>query len=206
MKKLGILGAGGHARVVADAAEISGWAEISLFDDAWPNTIRGPWPIVGSGRDLVTRLAEFDGIIVAIGANAVRLGKQRLLVERGARIVSVIHPAAIVSQHAHLGLGSVVFAGAVINPGVETGHAVIVNTAATIDHDCRLGAGVHISPGAHIAGGVQIGDEAWIGIGSSVKELVSIGARSRVGAGAAVVASIADETTVVGVPARSLEK
>src|SRR5690606_5139306 len=103
-------------------------------------------------------------------------------------------------------LGNVVFAGAVINPGVETGHAVIINTSATIDHDCWLGAGVHISPGAHVAGGVQIGDEAWVGIGSSVKELVSIGARSKVGAGAAVVASIADETTVVGVPARPLEK
>lgn len=205
MKKLGILGAGGHARVVADAAEMLGWAEISLFDDAWPKTIKGPWPIVGSGQDLETRLAEFDGVIVAIGSNAVRLGKQRRLVQRGARIVSIIHPAAIVSRHAHLGLGSVVIAGAVINTGVETGHAVIINTAATIGHDCRLGAGVHISPGANLAGGVQIGDEAWIGVGSSVKELVSVGARSRVGAGAAVVASIADGTTVVGVPARPLK-
>lgn len=205
MKKLAILGAGGHARVVADAAEVLGWDEISLFDDAWPNIAPGPWPVIGSGQDLEARFAEFEGVTVAIGANAVRLRKQRSLVGRGARIVSIIHPAATVSRHARLGLGIAVFAGAVINPGVETGHAVIINTAATIDHDCRLGDGVHISPGAHLAGGVQIGDETWVGIGASVKELVSIGPRSKVGAGAAVVASIPEGTTVVGVPARYLE-
>lgn len=206
MKRLAILGAGGHARVIADAAEAYGWAEISLFDDAWPNVSQGPWPVIGAGSDLEARLAEFDGVVVAIGANPARLNKQRRLVERGARLVSIIHPAATVSRHACLGSGSVVFAGAVINPGVETGDATIINTAATIDHDCRLGHGVHISPGAHVAGGVKIGDETWIGIGASVRELVSIGARVMVGAGSAVVKHVADDLTVVGVPARPLQK
>jgi sugar O-acyltransferase (sialic acid O-acetyltransferase NeuD family) len=206
MKRLAILGAGGHARVVADAAEAYGWAEISLFDDAWPNVAAGPWPVLGSGSDLEARLVQFDGVVIAIGANAVRLDKQRRLLERDAPLVSIIHPAATVSRHALLGAGSVVFAGAVINPGVETGNAVIINTAATIDHDCRLGDAVHISPGAHVAGGVRIGDESWIGIGASVKELISIGARVKVGAGSAVVASIADNMKVVGIPARPLQK
>lgn len=206
MRRLAILGAGGHARVVADAAEAYGWAEISLFDDAWPQVTQGPWSVIGTGSDLELRLAEFDDVIVAIGANSVRLDKQRRLVERGAHLVSIIHPAATVSRHARLGVGSVVFAGAVINPGVETGDAIIINTAATIDHDCRLGDGVHISPGAHVAGGVQIGDETWIGVGASVRELVSIGARARVGAGAAVVSSITEGLTVIGVPARPIQK
>ena len=204
MKSLAVLGAGGHARVVADAAERGGWRMISLFDDAWPHVASKTWPVIGSSSDLEIRLAEFDGVIVAIGANAVRLSKQRRLVECGARMVSIIHPAATVSRYANLGLGSVVFAGAVINPGVETGEAVIINTAATVDHDCRLGDAVHLSPGAHLAGGVQVGAEAWVGIGASIKEEISIGARAKVGAGAVVVTSVAENLIVVGVPARPL--
>lgn len=206
MKRLAILGAGGHARVVADAADASGWAEISLFDDAWPISASGPWPIIGTGGDLERRLTEFDGVVVGIGSNSARWRKYCRLVELRAPLVSVIHPAATVSRHALLGLASVVFAGAVVNPGVETGEAVIINTGATVDHDCRLGHGTHISPGAHIAGGVSIGDEAWIGVGASVRELLSIGARTRVGAGAAVVNSIGEDLTVIGVPARPLQK
>lgn len=206
MKRLAILGAGGHARVVADAAESCGWSEIHLFDDSWPNIAPAPWPVIGSGSDLEARLSEFDGVIVAIGVNAVRLSKQQLLAERGARMVSIIHPAATVSRHARVGLGNAVLAGAVINPGVETGEAVIINTSATVDHDCWLDDAAHLSPGAHLAGGVRVGAEAWIGIGASVKELVSIGARATVGAGAAVVNSISDNSTVVGVPARPLRR
>lgn len=206
MRRLAILGAGGHARVVADAAEASGWTEISLFDDAWPNVPPGPWPVVGTGSDLDTRLAEFEGVVVGIGVNTIRLAKQHRLAECGARLVSILHPAATVSRHACLGPGSVIFAGGVINPGTETGDAAIINTAATVDHDCRLGHGVHISPGAHVAGGVTIGDRAWIGVGASVRESVSIGADVTVGAGSAVVNSIADDLTVVGAPARPIQK
>lgn len=206
MKRLAVLGAGGHACVVADAAECCGWRTISLFDDEWPHVAARAWPVIGSSSDLENRLAEFDGVIVAIGANAVRLSKQRRLVDRGARIVSIIHPMATISRHATLGPGSVVFAGAVINAGAETGEAVIVNTAATVDHHCRLGDAVHLSPGAHLAGGVQIGAEAWVGVGASVKEEISIGARAKVGAGAAVVTSVPENSIVVGVPARPLRK
>ena len=206
MNRLAILGAGGHARVVADAAEACGWLEIILFDDAWPDVPQEPWPVLGVGSDLETRLADFDGVVVAIGANSVRLDKHRRLTRLGAQMTSIIHPAATVSRHTVLGPGSVVFAGAVINPGVQIGHAAIINSAATIDHDCRLGHGVHVSPGANIAGGVEIGNETWVGIGASVRELVSIGARAIVGAGCAVVASIPDDLTVIGVPARPLQK
>jgi sugar O-acyltransferase (sialic acid O-acetyltransferase NeuD family) len=205
MKRLAILGASGHGKVVADTALSAGWAEVVFFDDGWPGLqANGHWPVVGDTRSLMERLAGFDGAIVAIGRNEVRLEKTRALERAGAKLVSLVHPSAVISTHAVVGPGSVVFAGAVIQVDSRLGKACIVNTGATLDHDCTLGDAVHICPGVNLAGGVQVGDLAWVGIGSSVKQLVRIGSRVTVGAGAAVISDVADGDTVVGVPARAL--
>lgn len=207
MKRLGILGASGHGKVVADAALCAGWDELVFFDDEWPR-IRtvGPWTIAGVAADLIRSRADFDGAVVAIGNNRTRIGKQRELVAAGVNIASVVHPAAVVSRFATIGLGSVVFAGAIINPFAILGSACIVNTGATVDHDCVLADGVHISPGAHLGGAVQLGERTWIGIGAAVRHGISIGADVIVGAGAAVIKDIVDKETVTGVPAQPMNK
>ena len=96
------------------------------------------------------------------------------------------------------------FAGVVVNPGATIGDGVILNTGCSIDHDCVLDECVHVSPGARLAGTVSVGQLSWIGIGASVKQSIHIGCNVRVGAGAAVVSDIGDDTTVVGVPAKTL--
>jgi sugar O-acyltransferase (sialic acid O-acetyltransferase NeuD family) len=206
MGTLAILGAGGHGRVVADCAEAAGWTEISLFDDRPSPETREAWPIGGAGADLIARLSTFQGVVVGIGDNAARVEWQRRLAASGGHLVSLVHPRATVSSYATLGVGSVVFAGAVVNIGARLGQAVIVNTGATVDHDCDLADGVHVSPGAHLAGGVRIGGMSWVGIGAVIREGITIGQRVRIGAGAVVVESVGDDLTVVGNPARPLEK
>lgn len=206
MKKLAILGASGHGKVLADTAEYCGWRDITFFDDAWPSvTNNGVWAVIGTCNQLLERVREFDGVIVAIGNNAVRQAKQTTLIQHGAILLTLIHPAAYVSCHATVGAGTVVFAGAVLNAGARVGLGGILNTGCSVDHDCVLGDFVHISPGARLAGGVVAGDRTWIGIGACVKQMLTIGAAGVVGAGAAVVADVAEGTTVVGVPARVLK-
>jgi len=206
-RRLAILGASGHGKVVADAAQAGGWASIEFFDDAWPErSSNGVWPVIGNGAQLLDRISEFDGVIVAIGTNAVRRQKLERLRNQGAALVSIVHPSAVVSPHAVLGEGSVVFAIAVVNAFSRIGEGAILNTGCSVDHDCDLGACVHVSPGARLAGGVTVGDESWIGIGASVRQLVAIGTQVVVGAGAAVVSDISDNMTVAGVPARELVK
>ncbi|BBR52934.1 MULTISPECIES: acetyltransferase [Pseudomonas] len=206
MKKLAILGASGHGKVVADTAEACGWTEIVFFDDVWPSrTSNGVWAVVGTGEDFFARAHEFDGVVVAIGNNAIRQSKLAALVQQGAKPATLVHPAAYVSLHATVGAGSVVFAGAVLNPGARVGMGAILNTGCSIDHDCILADAVHISPGARLAGGVVIGPCSWVGIGACVKQMIKIGADVVVGAGAAVVADVSDRMTVVGVPARALK-
>lgn len=203
MKRLAILGASGHGKVVADTAEVCGWTEVLFFDDVWPSlTSNGVWDVVGRGQDLFEIAHEFDGVLVAIGNNAIRQAKLTALVQHGATLATLMHPQAYVSRHANVGAGSVVFAGAVLNAGASVGVGGILNTGCSVDHDCFLADAVHISPGARLAGGVTIGECSWVGIGACVKQLISIGANVVVGAGAAVVSDVGEGMTVVGVPAR----
>ncbi|MBE0484498.1 MAG: acetyltransferase [Bacterioplanes sp.] len=206
MKRLAILGASGHGKVVAEIAELNGW-DVVFFDDAFPSvTGLAHWSVIGNTDDLLTDLQCFDGCFVAIGNNRIRLDKQRMLAKKGATLPVLIHPSAVVSRYAKVEAGCVVMAGAVINPFALVQQACIVNTAATIDHDCVLAEGVHISPSANLAGAVSVGACSWVGIGASVKQCLKIGANVVVGAGAAVVLDIADNLTVVGVPAKVLIK
>ena len=203
MRKLALLGAGGHGKVVADSALCAGWQEVVFYDDAWPRVQScGPWPVAGNSEQLRLDMAGFDGVVVTIGNNAVRLDKQRWLQQGGAALVSVVHPAACVSRYASIGPGSVVMAGAVLNIDAKLGKACIINTGATVDHDCQLADGVHVSPGAHLSGEVQVGQASWIGVGAAIKQGVTLGERVMVGAGAVVIRSVADDVTVVGNPAR----
>jgi sugar O-acyltransferase (sialic acid O-acetyltransferase NeuD family) len=205
MKRLALLGASGHGKVVCDAAQRVGWQEVTFFDDRWPEIATiGAWPVVGTTADLLRSLGAFDGVVIAIGHNRTRLEKQRAVTAAGGTLVTVIHPAAIVSRYAKVGPGSVVFAGAILQAFAIVGTGCIVNTAATVDHDCILADGVHVSPGAHLGGGVVVGEASWIGIGANVRHGVRIGAEVTIGAGAAVVANVSDGLTMAGVPARPL--
>lgn len=202
MRKLAILGASGHGKVVADCAGLCGWQEVLFFDDAWPQLQQnGHWSVIGGTDDLMHALAQYDGVLVAIGNNRIRQQKLTLLRDAGAALITLIHPAATVSAFASLGQGTVVFAGAVINVDARIGEGAIINTCASVDHDCVLGDAVHVSPGAHLAGAVSIGDRSWIGVGAVIRQLISVGDDVTVGAGAVVVKNVEAGRTVVGVPA-----
>ena len=204
--KLLVAGAGGHGRVVADAALATGdYSSVSFLDDqvSVRATIEG-WPIVGALSQLEALSSAFDAFVAGIGDPALRirlLGRAR---SAGLRCVTVVHPAATVSTFSSIGAGTVVFAGACINVGVRTGEACIINTGATVDHDCELADGVHVCPGVHLAGNVVIGARTWIGIGAVAKQGIRIGANATIGAGAVVIRDVPDNATVVGNPAREL--
>ena len=207
MKALAIVGAGRHARVVAECAELLGASRIGLFHaDHVPGDRPDPWVLEGHEDTLIARRGDFDAFVAAIGDNARRLAAHTPLMAAGLKAATLVHPRATVSRYATIGNGSIVLAGACVVIGARLGEAVIVNTAASVDHDCVLEDGVHVSPGAHLAGNVRVGERSWIGIGAVVRQGISIGRDAVIGAGAVVVADVPDGVTVVGNPARPLER
>lgn len=199
---LAILGASGHGKVLADIAELTGWKKIVFFDDAWPEKAsNGAWQVIGNTQMLLNNINNYQGVIVAIGNNKVRQQKLKQLDTAGAKLITLIHPSATVSRYTQIGLGSVIVAGAVINPDCIIGSGAIINTCSSVGHDCTLGDAVHICPGARLAGGTEVDDRAWVGVGSSVRQLIKIGADAIIGAGSAVVKDVPASTTVMGVPA-----
>jgi sugar O-acyltransferase (sialic acid O-acetyltransferase NeuD family) len=205
IKRLLIVGAGGHAKVVADAAIASRNFELIGFVDDDPllqgRPILDGLVVLGPTRDLDNWAHEL--IVVAVGNNADRRRLFTLLSQTGERFATIVHPDASVARETTLGAGSVVFAGVVVNVHAHIGANVILNTAASVDHDSRVGDHAHIAPGAHLAGGCYVGAGTLIGIGAVLLPGRSVGSDVVIGAGAVVVNDLPDRVTAIGVPARA---
>jgi len=201
-----IVGAGGHSKVVADAAVRAGFSIRGFVDDRASTAPLPDYQLIGTIADL-TDMQSLHGrtkIAIAIGDNRTRMQVAEILALPPERYATVIDPSAVVSQHASIAEGTVVLQGAIVNAGTVVGQHAILNTGSTIDHDCRIGNYAHVSPGANIAGGVVVGEGAHLGIGTCAIPCCSVGAWSVVGAGAAVVKDIPEKCVAVGVPARAI--
>lgn len=202
--KVWILGARGHAKVVVDAIRSAHAHEIegALDDDS---TLHGESVLGIPVRGAITAESiARHGVrhaIIAIGSNQARQSIARRLAGL-VEWLTVVHPQATVAEGVLLGEGTVVFAGAVVQPDARIGRHVILNTCCSVDHDCVIEDFAHIAPGARLAGNCTVEEAVLLGIGSSVVPGLTIGAGSIVGAGAAVVANIPRRVVAVGVPAR----
>lgn len=202
-RRLLIIGAGGHGKVVADTALATGrYEDIAFLDDDPSITSVLSFKVLGRATDFERYLSEFQDAVVAIGNNHTRYHFFELLLKLGFNLPAIIHPTAFVSRFAIVARGTVVFAHAVINADTEIKEACIINTASVIEHDCYIGKACHISPSATISGGVRIGDFSWIGSGANVKNNVVIGQNVIVGLGSAVISDVSSNKTVIGVPAK----
>ncbi|MGE0254604.1 MAG: acetyltransferase [Alphaproteobacteria bacterium] len=193
-----VLGAGGHARVVADALLARRVPVLGYADPARDKGSPGPLdlPVLGGDEAVLSRPAQEVRLAIGVGSTG-DAGPRRRLYERfvaaGYGIVAVLHPEAVVARGVVVGRGAQVMAGAVVQPGTTIGANVIVNTAASVDHDCRLGAHAHIAPGAVLCGDVTVGDGAHVGAGAVVRPGVAIGAGALVGMGIIVLADVPPE-------------
>lgn len=206
-----IIGAGGHAQVIADILLLlqeqnSLYQPIGYLDDN--PTLTGQsylgLPVLGTLKSLSH--IPHDAVIIAIGDNKSRQYLFQKLQSRGEQFITACHPRAVLAPNVRIGPGAMICAGVVVNPSSAIGANVILNTSCSVDHHNQIGDHAHIAPGVHLGGQVSIGTGAFIGIGATVMPRQSIGAWSIVGAGSLVNRDVPESITVVGVPAKPLEK
>lgn len=198
--KLMILGAGGHGRVVAEIAQLSGkYTDIAFLDDKAPEA-SFPYPYIGKCEAFADHLADSD-FFIAIGNAAIRRRLQTDVETTGGNIVTLIHPSAIISHDVTIGKGTVIMAGAIVNTGAQIGDGVILNTASSVDHDCVVEDFCHVSVDAHLCGTVHLGAGTWVAAGATVINNVTICSDCLIGAGSTVVHDISTSGVYKGVPA-----
>ena len=199
-KKLVIIGASGHGKVIADIALKSGYEIAGFLDDNDSIKEVCGFPILGTTKNMYEYKDKCE-FIIAIGNNAIR---EKIATTCDVKWATLIHPTAVLGINVQIGKGTVIMANAVINPCANIGRHCIINTGAIVEHDNDLADYVHISPNATLAGTVCIGRGVHIGVGSCVKNNVTITDDVTVGAGASVVKDITEAGVYVGVPARRM--
>ncbi len=208
-KKIVIIGAGGHAKVIADIIlqnikhgadlELKGFLDDSYVEDECKAYFGKP--VIGK-LEKISELKDEAEFVIGIGSNDIR----KKISEKYPDLsyFTSIHPTAIIGEMVEIKQGTVIMAGVIVNPYTNIGEHCIINSGAVVEHDCSIGNHVHISPNAGLAGGVEVGDCSWVGMGSSFIQGVKIGGNVITGAGSVVIKDLAKPGIYVGVPAKKM--
>ncbi|NTU69981.1 acetyltransferase [bacterium] len=209
-KNVYIFGAGGMAREVADIIRDmpEDYKTIGFVDKDSLNKGQAlnDSIILGSIDDI--KNDKLEGSYFSCGFGEIDIKKRSALeaANIGLKAISLIHPSVIKTPFVQIGEGSIVCAGSVITNNVIIGKHTIININATIGHDSVVGDFCTVSPGCHISGRVTIGNECYIGTGAVILPNLKVGNNSVVGAGAVVTKDVPQGVTVIGIPAKVLEK
>ncbi|HBX63479.1 acetyltransferase [Sphingobacterium multivorum] len=196
MIKLGIFGAGGHAKVAIEIAELSNIEDIYLCADVVNHTSL-------FGYKIHDKVVARDKFFIAVGDNASR---KKISQRIDNNFIKLFHPNSTISKRAVIGDGTVVMSGVSINSNAKIGQHCIINTNASIDHDCVIESFVHISPNVALTGNVFVGEGTHVGVGANVIPGVKIGKWCVIGAGAVIIRDVPDYSTIVGNPGREVKK
>lgn len=191
-KKLAVIGAGGHGKVIGEIALLNQYKTIDFFDDKVSQIKNFPFRIIGNMETFENDKKKYNNFFVAIGDNKQRYDIILNLKKEKKNIISLIHPKSSVSKLSTIGAGSCVMANAVINPGTFIKEGTIINTSSSIDHDCLIEDYAHISPNCTLAGNVTVGKFSHLGAGTSVHPGIKVGQNVKTGISSKIYKDILD--------------
>lgn len=210
MRKLILVGGGGHAKSVIDVIEAGGDYQITGILDRKEKVGSQllNYSITASDEELPQLVAADQDFLITIGQITSAKLREKLfqtISALGGNLATVISPNAYLSSYARIGIGTVVMHQALVNAGAKVGNNVIINSKALIEHDATIGDHCHIATGAVVNGGISIGNQVLIGSHATIKQGVQIADGVVVGAHAYVHRNITEAGIYTGVPARKFK-
>lgn len=204
MKRIILVGAGGHAKTVVETIERTGDYEIVGF--VAPGDIGEEvylsYKIIGNDDHLGELYNKgIRHAFVCIGFMGLPSIRERLYTELkkvGFKVPIIIHPSSVVASDVTIGEGTYIGRNAIINADARIGKMCIINSAAVVEHECSIGDFSHVAVSAVICGQTAIGANVFIGANATVIQNVTIGNGSVIGAGSLVRKNIKDKTKVLG--------
>tara|TARA_B110001454_G_scaffold73272_1_gene70959 strand:- start:16691 stop:17329 length:639 start_codon:yes stop_codon:yes gene_type:complete len=206
-KPLVMIGAGGHAAVLAEILLEQNRQLIAVVS---PDLIKENSPLFGvaqiaSDEEFLTIYSPQDVELVngvgSIPRNNIRSKLSTFFTGKGYSFARVISKKAILSNFLTLGEGVQIMPGAVIQVNTVIGKNSIINTGAIVEHDCIIGANNHIAPGVTLSGGVMTDSDVHVGTGANIIQGIHIGQAAVVGAGTTISRNVPDGQILI--PARS---
>lgn len=201
--KVVVLGSGGHARAVAEAATSSGFAvEEFVGLDHNDNTFKA----------LLQRISLLDlsstSLALGVGTNHVRARLHQRVITTFPHAVfpPIIHHTAWVSTDGAIDDGAILLAFASVGPGAHARVGSLLNTGASLDHDSTVGDYGSLGPGARTGGDVSIGSRTMVGMQAGILHGRTVGDDSVIGAHSAVVHDIPSLCVAYGTPCRVIRK
>lgn len=209
-----ILGAGGQARDTRWLVEElnragTGFDLAGFIVSDLTKLGRHDSSVLGDETWLDEHARELDGVVLGIGSPGPRARVAARLIERHPQLEwpNLIHPSAQMDwSSAILGRGIMIAAGVVGTVNLRIDDFALVNPSVTLGHEGHVGEACVMNHASGISGGTVLEPEVLVGTGARVLQYLRVGKRARVGAGAVVTRDVPPGQTVVGVPARRLEK
>lgn len=201
-KKVMIIGASGHGKVIADIIHQSGDQVMGFLDDDPTKKEIHQIPVLGKIKDIQKYKDDFY-FIIGIGDNQIR----KKIAENNPALnyYTAIHPTAVIGEGVHIGNGTAVMAGVVINVDTDIGEHCIINTSAVVEHDVTIQSLTHISPNTTICGSVKIGKSCHVGAGSTVINNIYIYDDVILGAGSTTINNLIQPRIYIGIPSRRIK-
>jgi len=213
-KLIGVYGASGFGKEVMPLVRAQ-FVELDkenfvFIDDGQANTGLNGYQVL-SYTDFINDFKTDKRVTIAIANSQVREKLVARLNQDNVQHLEIQAANTVILDEVEMGEGSLLCPFTCITSNIKIGKFFHANIYSYVAHDCIIGDYVTFAPGVKCNGNIHIEDHAYIGTGAVIKQgtpdkPLVIGKGAIVGMGAVVTKSVPAGVTVVGNPARILEK